>query len=326
MQSASSNIIEMHDVERRFGGDTGVFDLNIAVPSGTIFGMIGPSGSGKTTTTRLMVGLYKPDKGEVRVMGQVPSKFSNRARERLGYMPQQFVLYPNLTVEENLNFIGSLYGLGYRARHRRITQLLDFVELSEARKRLGNDLSGGMKRRLELAGSLLHEPTILFADEPTAGIDPVLRGKFWNAFRDLRDQGRTLFITTQYVGEAAYCDFVGVMRDGRLLFIDTPDGLRRRALGGEVLQFVFDPQHVREAARLLYQHPLVNDVRISRGEPGVLQAYVETAAEALPVLIPLFDSHPSVNLKQAEEFRPSFDDVFIMLMERIDQQAEQNNV
>lgn len=321
-----TNIIEMHDVDRNFGGDAGVFDINISVPQGSIFGMIGPSGSGKTTTVRLMVGLYKPDRGSVRVMGQEPFRFNNRARERLGYMPQQFVLYPNLTVEENLRFVASLYGVGFRKRRQRIKELLDFVELSDARHRLGSQLSGGMKRRLELACSLIHEPALLFADEPTAGIDPVLRGKFWDTFREQRDQGRTLFVTTQYVGEAAYCDFVGVMREGRLLFIDTPDGLRRRALGGEIIQFSVEPSQVREAARILYEHPLVNDVRISRGEPGLLQAYVEEAGTALPVLIPLFENNPGVKLKQAEEFRPGFDDVFIMLMERIDQQSERRNV
>ncbi|MBC8161088.1 MAG: ABC transporter ATP-binding protein [Roseiflexaceae bacterium] len=314
----ASNIIEMRDVDLKFGGDAGVFDLNIDVPQGSIFAMIGPSGSGKTTTARLMVGLYKPDRGTIRVMGCEPARFKPHHRERIGYMPQQFVLYPNLTVEENLQFVASLYGVSFRRRKKRIAELLDFVELSDARRRLGSQLSGGMKRRLELAGSLLHEPTLLFADEPTAGIDPVLRGKFWDAFRDLRSQGRTLFVTTQYVGEAAYCDLVGVMRDGRLLFIDTPDGLRRRALGGEVVQLSVDPSSVRAAARILYEHPIVNDVHISRGEPGLLQAYVEEASSALPVLIPLFDSHPDVTLRQAEEFRPPFDDIFIMLMEKID--------
>lgn len=324
----SPNIIEMRDVNLKFGGDTGVFDLNIDVPQGSIFGMIGPSGSGKTTTARLMVGLYRPTSGSIRVMGREPARFKARDRERIGYMPQQFVLYPNLTVEENLRFVASLYGVGFRRRRKRIDELLEFVELTDARRRLGSQLSGGMKRRLELAGSLIHEPTLLFADEPTAGIDPVLRSKFWKAFHDLRSQGRTLFVTTQYVGEAAYCDLVGVMRDGRLLFVDTPDGLRRRAVGGEVVQFSVDPGCVREAARILYEHPIVSDVHISRSEPGLLQAYVEEAGSALTVLIPLFDAHPDVILKQAEEYRPPFDDIFIMLMEKVDREeaAEQRNV
>ncbi|HEX5691045.1 MAG TPA: ABC transporter ATP-binding protein, partial [Roseiflexaceae bacterium] len=135
-------------VTRAFTKDIGVFDLTLEVPTGTIFGMIGPSGSGKTTTVRLMTGLYKPDSGTLSVLGREPSKFSARTRERIGYLPQQFVLYPNLTVWENLNFVASLYGMGYFSRRKHLERVLEFVELSDARSRLGSQLSGGMQRRL----------------------------------------------------------------------------------------------------------------------------------------------------------------------------------
>src|SRR5439155_22840133 len=131
------------------------------VPTGIIFGLIGPSGCGKTTTVRLLTGVYKPDHGTLQVLGRVPSKFSPRTRERIGYMPQQFVLYPNLTVWENLNFVASLYGIGWRRRRQRIPALLDFVGLGDARRRLGSQLSGGMRRRLVLASALLNDPVIL---------------------------------------------------------------------------------------------------------------------------------------------------------------------
>jgi len=237
-------IVRAEHVERVFGQGEGVFDLNFEVPSGTIFGMIGPSGCGKTTTVRLMTGLYKPDRGRLAVMNSEPSKFSPRAREKLGYMPQHFVLYPNLTVWENLNFVASLYGMGYFKRRKPLEQALEFVELSDVRHRLGSQLSGGMQRRLELACTLVHSPLLIFADEPTAGIDPVLRGKFWDHFHQLRNAGRTLFITTQYVSEAAYCDMVAVMRAGRIIQLDTPENLRRKALGGEVIKLIVDAPHV----------------------------------------------------------------------------------
>ncbi|GAB4208242.1 MAG: ABC transporter ATP-binding protein [Roseiflexaceae bacterium] len=317
-----NTIIDMRDVDRAFSSDTGVFDINISVPAGTIFGMIGPSGSGKTTTVRLMTGLYRPDRGHVRVLGQDPARFSTRTREQIGYMPQQFVLYPNLTVSENLNFVASLYGMDYFRRRGRLREVLAFVELDEAESRLGSQLSGGMKRRLELACALVHSPRLLFADEPTAGIDPVLRGKFWEHFRALRDQGNTLFVTTQYVGEAAYCDMVGVMRNGRLIIVDTPAGLRRRALGGEVISLTVDPQHTTEATRVLLAHPqVVKEVRRSRSGPGTLYVYVDDAAQALPQVINFFDQSSPIEVRQAEEYSPPFDDVFIMLME----QAEQND-
>src|SRR5215216_2364237 len=255
-----STMIRAEQIEKKFAEDVGVFELNFEVPTGTIFGMIGPSGCGKTTTVRLMTGLYKPDRGNLTVINRVPSKFSPHDRERLGYMPQHFVLYPNLTVWENLNFVASLYGMSYFKRRKRLEQALEFVELSDARNRLGSQLSGGMQRRLELACTLVHNPLLIFADEPTAGIDPVLRGKFWDHFRHLRDTGRTLFVTTQYVGEAVYCDMVAVMHAGRLIHIDTPDNLRRAAFGGEIIQLVVEPGQAYDVAKLLQQQPFVKDV------------------------------------------------------------------
>ena len=315
-QNTDALAIKLDQVEKVFSGDTGVYDLNFDVPAGTIFGMIGPSGCGKTTTVRLMVGLYKQDKGKLWVLGRDPGKFSLRTREKLGYMPQHFVLYPNLTVWENLNFVASLYGMGYFSRRKWLEQALDFVELSDARGRLGSQLSGGMQRRLELACTLVHNPLLIFADEPTAGIDPVLRGKFWEHFRNLRDQGRTLFITTQYVGEAMYCDMVGVMREGRLLYVDTPENLRRKAFGGEIIQLVVEPAQTYSAAVLLQGLPFVNDVRRAPEQPGLLYVYVNDASAALPQIFSISSERPDLTIRQADKYVPPFDDVFIRLMER----------
>lgn len=311
-------IIDVRNVDFAFSQETGVFDLTFQVPAGTIFGLIGPSGSGKTTTVRLLNGLYKPDQGSIRVLDQRANRFTRRTRERIGYMPQQFVLYPNLTVWENLNFVASLYGMGYFRRRRKLQHLLEFVELDDARTRLAGKLSGGMQRRLLLACSLAHNPTLLFADEPTAGIDPVLRAKFWNSFKTLRDQGHTLFITTQYVGEAAYCDLIGVMRAGRLLYVDTPAGLRRRALKGEIIKLVVTPGQEMEAARTIYQNTGVHEIRRGDDETGLLYVYVSDAASMIPTIINLLDSHPAITVHQAEEYQLPFDDIFIALMEKAD--------
>jgi ABC-2 type transport system ATP-binding protein len=311
-----STMIRAEQIERKFADEVGVFDLNFEVPTGTIFGMIGPSGCGKTTTVRLMTGLYKPDRGTLTVMNQVPSKFSPRARERLGYMPQHFVLYPNLTVWENLNFVASLYGMGYFKRRKPLEQALEFVELSDARNRLGSQLSGGMQRRLELACTLVHNPLLIFADEPTAGIDPVLRDKFWSHFRQLRDTGRTLFVTTQYVSEAIYCDMVAVMREGRIIHIDTPENLRKKALGGEVIRLVVDAPHALDAAQIFQRHPAITDVRRSRSQPGLLYLYANDASATLPLIFQLLGEHPDIAVQQADEYVPPFDDVFVKLMEQ----------
>ena len=322
---ADSLAIKLDQVEKVFSEDTGVFDLSFDVPTGTIFGMIGPSGCGKTTTVRLMVGLYKQDKGKLWVLGRDPSKFSLRTREKLGYMPQHFVLYPNLTVWENLNFVASLYGMGYFSRRKWLEQALDFVELSDARSRLGSQLSGGMQRRLELACTLVHNPLLIFADEPTAGIDPVLRGKFWDHFRNLREEGRTLFITTQYVGEAMYCDMVGVMREGRLLYVDTPENLRRKAFGGEIIQLVVEPTQTYSAAVLLQGLPFVHDVRRAPDQPGLLYVYVSDASAALPQIFNIINERPDLTIRQADKYVPPFDDVFIRLMEQANSSSSATN-
>ena len=322
-QEAARSIVKVEHVDKKFNDEAGVFDLNFEVPAGTIFGMIGPSGCGKTTTVRLLTGLYQRDRGNLQVLGHDPSKFSLRTREKIGYMPQHFVLYPNLTVWENLNFVASLYGMGYFSRRKWLNQALEFVELNDARSRLGSQLSGGMQRRLELACTLVHDPLLIFADEPTAGIDPVLRGKFWDHFRNLRDQGRTLLVTTQYVGEAAYFDLVGVMRAGRLLYVETPDNLRRAAFGGDIIQLVVDPSQMYDVAKLLQnQRGLVKDVRRSHEQPGLLYIYVQDASEALPQIFSFMGEHPEFPVQQADKYVPPFDDVFIRLME----QADNNNV
>ena len=316
--STAQASVELNDVTLRFNEEAGVEDLSLQVPAGTIFGLIGPSGCGKTTTVRICTGVYKPQQGTVRVLGQLPGRSNRRLREQIGYVPQLFTLYPNLTVWENLNFVASLYGLSYLGRRRRLAELLSFVELTPATRRLGRDLSGGMQRRLSLACALVHNPALIFADEPTAGLDPVLRNKFWEHFRTLRDQGRSLFVTTQYVGEVSNCDLVGVMRDGRLVMMDTPAGLRRTALGGEIIRLVVEPSGVREAAQAMLRHPAVNDVRRARGEPGTLFVTVERAGEALPIVMNLLNELPEVTVRTVEEYQPPFDDILVTLLQQED--------
>jgi ABC-2 type transport system ATP-binding protein len=233
-------------------------------------------------------------------------------------MPQLFVLYPTLTVWENLNFVASLYGLNWFKRRKRLEELLEFVELTPARNTLAEKISGGMKRRLELACSLVHNPELLFADEPTAGVDPVLRGKFWDGFKRLKSEGRTLLVTTQYVSEVEYCDLVGVMRGGKLLMVETPEGLRRRAFGGrEVIALHVDAEDERNARGLLRQLPFIDEIDRPHGEPlGTLHLYVDNAGARTPEIIQHLATDATIDMRNAEEFKPPFDDVFIILMEQ----------
>lgn len=318
-------IVNSQNVEINFGGGAGIFDQTYSVPEGSILGMIGPSGCGKTTTMRVALGLLSPQKGTISVFGKQPTAFRASDREQIGYIPQQFVLYPRLTVSENAQFVASLYGMDGRQIKDRLDQLLGFVDLSDARHRLGANLSGGMQRRLMLAGALMHDPVLLFADEPTAGIDPVLRGRFWEYFRQLRDEGRTLYISTQYVGEAIYCDYVAVMRKGRILAIDTPEGLRKRVLGGEIIHVTLEkPEDVARALETLGRWgAVVKEARPVPGSATDIHVVVDDAREWLPeVLNRLENQRPRIVVSGAAPLEISYDEIFIKLMEADAQQQE----
>ena len=306
-------VVQMRDVTKRFGDVDAVTKVSLEVPQGSIFGFIGPSGCGKTTTVRLLIGNYGASEGSMEVLGKSPDKFKRGDQKRIGYMPQLFILYPELTVWENLNFAASIYGYPTNRRER-LQELLELVELTGHEKKLARNISGGMQRRLSLASTLIHNPDLIFLDEPTAGIDPVLRRKFWDHFQILKDRGHTLFVTTQYVGEAAYCDYVGVMRNGQLLMVETPEMLRYRALNGHVVDIrTVEPMSL-EAITLLEDHPLV------RGEITFLdlltaQFSVEDASTAIPQLLD-WCADKGVIVESINEFVPPFDDVFVMIMQQ----------
>ncbi|MCC6174862.1 MAG: ABC transporter ATP-binding protein [Chloroflexi bacterium] len=304
--------IELLHVGKRFDETWVVRGLDTSVPRGVIFGLFGPSGSGKTTILRLILGLLAPNEGSVRVLGADPREMGDRARSRIGYMPQRFVLFPELSVGQNLQVVASLYSLHWSERQRAIRQALDLVQLSDERHKRASRLSGGMKRRLELAAALLHQPDLIVVDEPTAGVDPVLRERFWQHFHRLRDQGRTFVLTSQYVTEAEYCDRVAILGDGQFIATGTPDQVRSEALGGEIVQVTAEgvTRHVIAAlARLPYVRsvkPLTFDkLRLSVDDSGVAIPQLIDALEQLGI------SAPRVEVQQ-----PNFDEVFVRLMER----------
>jgi len=305
------SVINAKHLTKKFAGETVVQDVSFDVPRSSIFGFIGPSGSGKTTTIRLLTGVYTPSDGQVIVLDRNPAQFSQGERARLGYMPQLFVLYPNLTVWENLNFAASLYGMGL-FRGKRLKGALKFVELYEHRWKLARDISGGMLRRLSLAATLVHDPQLIFLDEPTAGIDPVLRRKFWDHFRELKNQGRTIFVTTQYVSEADNCDLVGVQNNGKLLLVDTPQGLRHHAYGGDMVDFRTTQPFDFQAENMLRSLPFVRAKTVRTG-PDSMRIIVDRASTATPELME-WAQQQNIRVKAVEEYTPSFEDVFVELV------------
>lgn len=302
-----------HGLTKRFDDRVAVEELNFEVPRGSIFGFIGPSGCGKTTTIRLLTGIYKPTSGEVQVFGRHPSQFDKGDRMRLGYLTQNFVLYPDLTVWENMNFAASIYGVSI-FRGRRMKDLLEFVELAGEKNKLARNLSGGMRRRLSLASTLIHRPDLLFLDEPTAGIDPLLRRKIWDYFETLRKEGMSIFVTTQYVGEAAYCDLVGVMAEGHLLLVDTPEGLRRRAFGGDVVTMRTTGSFPYNLIAEIEQMPFVKPP-VQQTSGREVRIVVDEANTSLPRLIDWARTH-TLEIESIGEFLPPFDDVFVKLVKQ----------
>lgn len=309
-------VVRLAELTKKFGDKTVVDRLTMSVAPGQIYGLIGPSGCGKTTTIRLLLGVLAPTAGEIRVLGVDPRRFTTRHRERIGYTPQGFFLYPTLTVEENANFVARLFGVGWRQRRRRVPEVLKFLEIWEARRRLARDISGGMQRRLTLACALIHEPPLLFVDEPTAGLDPVLREKIWDHLRQLRDRGTTIFVTTQYIDEAAYCDTVAVMNQGRLAAVGSPQELRQRAMGGDVVEVEAEPV-TREDIVALRKLAGVHAVQWT--DSGALRVMVEDTAPAIPLIAQLLQER-GANVNSLDPYTPSFDEVFMKIVGRRDDQ------
>jgi ABC-2 type transport system ATP-binding protein len=314
----ADEVVSLRGVSRAFDDRLVVRDIDLSVRRGTILGVIGPSGSGKTTTIRMVTGALTPTKGDVRVLGEHPVRFHRSTRERIGYMPQLFTLYPDLTARENVDFVGSLFGLLWPRRRRRTREVLKLLELWDARDRRASAMSGGMQRRLELACALVHEPTLLILDEPTAGIDPLLRVTIWEELHRLRDAGRTLLITTQVVSDAEECDEVALIARGRLIALAPPEQLRREATGGEVIE-VETTKVVDGSA--LEQLPGVIAVRQLGARQ--LRVTVENAATALPVVVDAIGA-TGIEVASAQEIRPSFDEVFATLVERAAAKDEAN--
>ncbi len=224
-------VIHAQNLTRRFGDFVAVDHVSFEVSQGEIVGYLGPNGSGKTTTIRMLLGLLKPSEGKATVLGYDAFRQSEEVRARAGYMSQKFALYDDLTVWENLTFYGGVYGIHEKAR---IEATLALVGLAGHGSELARALSAGWRQRLALGIALVHHPKLLFLDEPTSGVDPSARSVFWDLIYELAAQGVTVFVTTHYMDEAEYCGRIGMMRDAKLLAMDTPANLKAQAIPGDV--------------------------------------------------------------------------------------------
>jgi ABC-2 type transport system ATP-binding protein len=305
--SAAGSPVVVRELTRRFGDFTAVDRVSFEVRTGEIFGFLGPNGAGKTTTIKMLTGLLAPSSGEGFVAGLDIHRERRAIKERIGYMSQRFSLYADLTVKENIDFFSGVYGVPVERRKERKEYVLQMAGLQERRDSMTRLLSGGWKQRLALGCAILHEPPILFLDEPTSGVDPMARRRFWDLINGMAEAGTTVFVSTHYMEEAEYCTRLALMNRGRLIALDTPRALRRRMVE-PILEV-----HTDDAPRA---------VQALAGAPGVLEAAMfgrvlhvtveDAAAGEAEVRRALEAAGRSV--RDVHTIEPSLEDVFVSLV------------
>jgi ABC-2 type transport system ATP-binding protein len=296
-------VIFVDHLTRRFGDFVAVNEVSFAVQPGEIIGYLGPNGSGKTTTFRMLLGLLTPSAGHAAVLGYDVYRQAEEVRARVGYMSQKFAIYDDLTVWENLQFYGGVYGITQRER---IAETAQQVGLANQKNVLTRELSVGWRQRLALGIALVHNPRLLFLDEPTSGVDPSARRTFWDLIYGLAEQGVTVLVTTHYMDEAEYCHRVAMMRDGRLLAMDTPLALKEQFVPGRVWEFTTDPLidglHVLSQAQGVIRAGLSGDHLRVIAEPDLDESQL---VEAL--------RQAGVRVAAVQPGEPTLEDVFLNL-------------
>lgn len=308
-------VIQARALTRRFGDFLAVDQVSFEIRQGEVVGYLGPNGSGKTTTMRMLLGLLLPSAGEASVLGFDCVRQSEQVRARVGYMSQKFALYHDLTVLENLSFYAGVYGVKDRQRS---LEVLERVGLQSLTRQRVSSLSTGWRQRLALATAIVHHPALLFLDEPTSGVDPNARRAFWDLIYSLVDEGVTVLVTTHYMDEAEYCMRVGIMRQGRLLALDTPSGLKATALPGVAWDVRLPPGLAGSVG-----HPLLGVLDTLQASPLVLRAGL--AGDHLRAITPfgveenVLASHlaaASQTELRLEKIEPTLEDVFLALAAR----------
>jgi len=304
--------VSMKELTRYFGDFVAVNRVTVDVPRGEIFGFLGPNGAGKTTVIRMLCGLLKPTQGGGTVAGYDISREPERIKRRIGYMSQKFSLYDDLTVEENINFYGGIYGLRGTRLAKRRDWALQMTGLRDQRRNLTSHLSAGWKQGLAMACAVLHEPPILFLDEPTSGVDPLSRRRFWDLIYDMANRGITIFVTTHYMEEAEYCDRIALMFRGSIIAIGSPRELKTQRMHEQILDIRCpQPQDVIDP---LGDVPGVHSVALF-GEG--LHAVVENATRARRAIAQTL-YRLGVRVERMEEIAPSMEDVFVSLIEEVE--------
>lgn len=306
--SGGEKAVVVRDLVRRFGDFVAVNRVSFEVDRGEIFGFLGANGAGKSTTIRILCGLLAPTSGSATVAGFDVRTEPEKIKAHIGYMSQRFSLYEDLTVEENINFFSGIYQIAPARKQERKDWVLAMAGLREHRHTRTGELAAGWKQRLALGCAVLHEPVILFLDEPTSGVDPASRRQFWDLIYNLAGKGVTVFVTTHYMDEAEYCGRLTLMHRGEVIAIGSPAALKEKAMSEDVVEIVCEnPQDIQAALEAL---PAVKEVTLfGRG----LHVVVEDDAAAVPAIRGLLKVHGRAGAR-VEPIRPSLEDVFVSLI------------
>jgi ABC-2 type transport system ATP-binding protein len=307
--------VEMEDLVKVFGSFVAVDHVSMQVRRGEILGFLGPNGAGKSTTIRMLCGLLTPTSGRAQVNGFDVGTQPEEIRRSIGYMSQKFSLYDDLTVEENIDFFSGMYSVPRERRAARKDYVLRMANLTERRRAMTRTLAGGWKQRLALGCAILHDPPVLFLDEPTSGVDPIARGAFWGLIHDLAETGHTIFVSTHYMDEAEYCGRLALMYGGRVIALGSPAELKRGLTAHSLLYL--DSSDPLDTMRALESVSGVVEVAVFGGGLHVTVDDVEaTSARVRGAL-----AAKGIEVKRLERIEPSMEDVFVALIEAEERMA-----
>jgi ABC-2 type transport system ATP-binding protein len=312
---ALTTAVEVQDLVKCFGKFIAVDHVSFSITRGEIFGFLGPNGAGKSTTIRMLCGLLAPTSGRASVGGFDISKQGETLRNHIGYMSQKFSLYDDLTVEENIDFFGGVYRVPRAIRSERKEYALRMAGLEDKRKSMTRILAGGWKQRLALGCAILHQPPILFLDEPTSGVDPIARRSFWSLIYQLSDAGHTILVSTHYMDEAEYCHRLALMNRGRIVALDTPVELKRQLQAFKLMYL--ESSNPLESMRALENIAGIRDVAVfGKG----LHVTVEDVAVAEKITRKTL-GEKGISIQKLDPIQPSMEDVFVALIEEEERKA-----
>jgi ABC-2 type transport system ATP-binding protein len=309
-------ILEARNLVKKYGDLTAVNEVNLAIQEGEIFGLLGPNGAGKTTIISMITGLLEPTNGSITVDGLDLQTDTNAVKAKLGLVPQELALYPTLSARDNLAFFGSIYGLGGKDLRERVDDMLQMVELTERANEAIEKYSGGMKRRVNIAAGLLHQPEVLFLDEPTVGVDPQSRNAIFEAVEDLNRAGVTVIYTTHYMEEAQrLCHRVAIIDEGQIIALDTPSALIRSLGGGILVLGLEDPETgpgLGQVGTVVDRVTELSAVKSTTRDDGHLKIETHRFQEALMGILDI-TNQLDVRITSMEKWEPNLESVFLHL-------------